>query len=157
MDIKHHFAHLRLKVESGYTITIQAVFYIALLFILLAFVFDFGSVGYMTSIATTAMRVAAQDAAKNIDVDLFTNEQEIRLGPNATSRAYEVASEVASGYHVAVLNVSVQSFNTRDVIYVQGHVDIDLPLLGSIFGIKQLIVPVEAYAEPAYGITQEEQ
>ena len=151
-----HLNRLWLKAESGYTVTIQAIFYIFLLFMFLAFVFDFGLVGYMTSIATSSMRVAAQDAAKNIDVETFINTQEIRLAPDALAQAQQTVSNMSGG-SVQVTQVVVNHQITYDAIVVQGKVNCPLPLLGSVFGLQAVVVPVQAYAEPAYGISQEGQ
>lgn len=147
---------LRLKAESGFTVTIQAVFYIFLLFIFLAFVFDFGLVGNLYSIATASMKVAAQDAAKNIDTTDFANTQEIRLSADALAVAQQEVSDMSGG-KVQVLSLRISHLDTRDVIVITGHVDCPLPLLRSLFGLQMLIVPVQAYAEPAYGIDQEGQ
>lgn len=156
MNICAGFHDMRRKLEAGYTVTFQAIFYVFLLFAFLAFVYDFGYAGYMTSIATAAMRAAAQDAVKNIDENLFLDEQEIRLADDALDRARQVASDTSGG-NVWVLKAEVSHLQTRDVIVLTGHVDVDLHLLGSIFGLKTIIIPVQAYAEPAYGINQEGQ
>ena len=144
------------KAESGFTVTIQGIFYIFLLFMFLAFVFDFGNVGYLVSIATTSMRVAAQDSAKNIDMETFIDTQEIRLAPDALAQAQQEVSDMAGGA-VNVTQVAVNHQVTYDVIVVRGNVNCPLPLLGSVFGLQSVIVPVEAYAEPAYGISEEGQ
>jgi hypothetical protein len=150
MDTHNRLNEIKRRLESGYTVTFQAILYIFLLFTFLAFVYDFGYAGYMTAIATASMRAAAQDAAKNIDVNLFLNDQVIRLADDATDRARQVASDTSGG-KVQVLSAEVRSLPTRDIIVVTGHVDVDLHLLGSIFGFKTIIIPVEAFAEPAYG------
>ncbi|HEY3342472.1 MAG TPA: hypothetical protein VGK81_10655 [Anaerolineae bacterium] len=155
-ELREGMHRLRLKAESGFTVTIQAVFYIFLLFIFLAFVFDFGLVGNLYSIATASMRVAAQDAAKNIDTTEFANTQEIRLSADALSVAQQEVTDMSGG-KVQVLSLEISHLATRDVIVISGHVDCPLPLLGSLFGLQMLIVPVQAYAEPAYGISQEGQ
>ena len=155
-ELSRGLNRLRLKAESGFTVTIQAIFYIFLLFMFLAFVFDFGLVGYMTSNATSSMRVAAQDAAKNIDTETFINTQEIRLAPDALTTAQTEVTNMSGGT-VNVTNVSVRTLNTYDVIVVQGSVRCPLPLLGSVFGLQAVVVPVQAYAEPAYGISKEGQ
>ena len=147
---------LRLKAESGFTVTIQAIFYIFLLFMFLAFVFDFGLVGYMTSNATSAMRVAAQDAAKNIDEETFINTQEIRLAPDALTVAQQEVTNMTGG-SVQVTGLRVSPLETYDVIVVEGSVQCPLPLLGSVFGLQAVVVPLQAYAEPAYGINEEGQ
>ena len=155
-DVRSKITGFRHKIESGYTITIQAVFYTFLLFIFLAFVFDFGLVGYLYSIATASMKVAAQDAAKNIDTTYFANTQQIRLTDGALGIAQQEVTNMSGG-KVQVLSLYVSHLTTRDVIVITGHVDCPLPLLGSLFGLKMIIVPVQAYAEPAYGISQEGQ
>lgn len=156
MNVRARCHEAQKKLEAGYTITFQAIIYVFLLFAFLSFVYDFGYAGYMTSIATAAMRAAAQDAAKNIDVDLFADQQEIRLADDALDRARQVASDTSGG-KVQVLSAEVSHLDTRDVIVLTGHVDVDLHLLGSIFGLKTIIIPIQAYAEPAYGINQEGQ
>ncbi len=155
-DVRSKVTAFRLKAESGYTITIQAVFYTFLLFIFLAFVFDFGLVGNLYSIATASMKVAAQDAAKNIDTTVFATTQQIRLSNGALGIAQQEVTNMSGG-KVQVLSLYVSHLATRDVIVITGHVDCPLPLLGSLFGLKMIIVPVQAYAEPAYGINQEGQ
>jgi hypothetical protein len=144
------------RAESGFTVTIQAVFYIFLLFIFLAFIFDFGLVGYLYSIGSASMKTAAQDAAKNVDTTDFATTQEIRLSENALAVAQQEVRDMSGG-KVQVLSLRISRLDTRDVIVITGHVDCPLPLLGSLFGLQMVIVPVQAYAEPAYGINQEGQ
>src|SRR5512133_3804891 len=66
---------IRVRVESGYTVTIQAIYYTVLLFIFFALIFDFGNAGYVATVGTEAARLAAQDAAKNIDQQAFIDNQ----------------------------------------------------------------------------------
>jgi hypothetical protein len=149
-------AEWRRRAESGFNVTIQSIYYVFLLFIFLALVFDFGNVGYVSSIASSAAFVAAQDAAKNIDVDAFIEHQEIRLNANALSRAQDIVSGMTDG-HVTVSDVSISHLRTRDVIVVRGTAVAALPLLNTVFNMATVSIPIEAYAEPAYGISEEGQ
>ena len=152
----HTLSQLRRKAESGFDVTIQAIYYILLLFIFFALIFDFGSAGFAATSGNEAMRMAAQDAAKNIDEMAFLNDQEVRLNNDALDRAQDLVTGMTDG-NVTVTSVSISRLNTRDVIVVQGTAAADLPVLGSLFGMAPLSIQVEAYAEPAYGISQEGQ
>lgn len=144
------------QAESGFTITIQAIYYVFLLFFFFALVYDFGNVGYVQSIASNAVRVAAQDAAKEIDVQFFLDTQEVRLSNDALSRAQAVVNGMTGG-KVIVNSVSVNRLQFRDVIVVQATATAQMPVIGSVFGINAVTMPVEAFAEPAFGISFEGQ
>ena len=151
-----HLQRMRRSAESGYTITIQALYYTLLLFIFFALIYDFGNVGYVQSIGSNAVRMAAQDAAKSIDTNVFLDTQEIRLNGGAVGRAQDVVNGMTGG-KVTINNVSVQSLQTRDVIVVEGTARAQMPILGSLFGLWSVDLPLKAYAEPAYGIQLEGQ
>lgn len=144
------------KAESGFTVTIQALYYVLLLFAFFALIYDFGNVGYVQSIASNAVRVAAQDAAKDIDPLVFLDTQEVRLSSGALGRAQDVVNGMTGGL-VHVDSISVNSLEKRDVIVVKGTATADLPVIGSLFGFSTINIPLEAYAEPAYGISEEGQ
>ena len=150
------FSHWRRKAESGFDVTIQSIYYILLLFIFFALIFDFGSAGFIATSGNEAMRMAAQDAAKNIDVQAFLDNQEVRLTNDALARAQDLVNGMTGG-KVTVTGVSISRLNRRDVIVVQGTAMADMPVLGSLFGLPALPLQVEAYAEPAYGISEEGQ
>jgi hypothetical protein len=143
-------------VESGYTIIFQATYYTFILFMLMGFIFDFGGVGYAIAIANNATRLAAQDAAKNIDVQRYIDDQEIRLNGDAEQVARDMVSGLTGG-QVQVTGVSVNKMTTRDVITVQAQATVGLPILGTLFGLGDITIPVEAYAEPAFGVGEEGQ
>jgi hypothetical protein len=144
------------KAESGFSITIQAIFYVYLLFFFFALVYDFGNVGYVQTIASNAVRVAAQDAAKEIDIDAFLETQEVRLSADALGRAQNVVNGMTGG-RVTIDSVAVNSLQYRDVIVVRGTATAQMPVIGSVFGINAVQIPVEAFAEPAFGISLEGQ
>lgn len=145
------------KAESGFfTVTIQAIYYVVLLFLFFALVYDFGGAGYVFTIASNAVRMAAQDAAKNIDVDAFLDDQEIRLSDDAMDRAQDLVNGMAEG-HVIITSLSINRMDRRDVIVVEGNVVANMPVLGSMFGLGAITIQVQGYAEPAYGIGEEGQ
>ncbi len=144
------------QAESGLSVTIQGIYYILLLFTFFAVVYDIGNAGYVATISTNAVRVAAQDAAKHIDELTFIETQEVRLSPDALGRAQDVVNGLTGG-KVAILQVKVTSLQKHDVIMILGHAHAALPVMGAVFGIDDVIIPVEAYAEPAYGISLEGQ
>jgi hypothetical protein len=143
-------------VESGYTVTVQAIYYTMLLFMFFALIFDFGNAGYVATVATNSARLAAQDAAKNVDQEAFINDQEIRLSPDALTRAQELVSSATKG-QVTVTEVTINHLATRDVIAVYASATAQMPVLGSLFGLGAITFPIQAFAEPAYGIDQEGQ
>lgn len=144
------------KAESGFTITIQSIFYVYLMFFFFALVYDFGNVGYVQTIASNAVRVAAQDAAKEIDVQTFLDTQEVRLSTDALNRAQDVVNGMTGG-KVTITSIAVNSLKYRDVIVVRGTATAQMPIIGSVFGINDVQIPLEAYAEPAFGISFEGQ
>ena len=143
-------------VESGYTTIFQATFYTYILFMFLGFVFDFGGVGYGIAIGSNATRLAALDAAKNIDVQHYIDEQGIRLNGNAEQSARDLVNGLTGG-KVSVISVSVHDVSAHNVIMVESRATIALPILGSLFGLGPVTIPFMAYAEPAFGIGQEGQ
>ncbi len=151
-----HLRNLQRKAESGFTVTIQALYYTIILFMFFALIYDFGNVGYVQSIGGNAVRVAAQDAAKDIDPLVFLETQEIRLAGGATGRAQTVVNGL-TGNRVRIDSVSVNSLQTRDVIIVRATATANLPVIGSLFGFSTIDIPLEAYAEPAFGIEEEGQ
>jgi hypothetical protein len=144
------------KVEAGYTVTIQAVYYTVLLFVFFALIYDIGNAGFVATIANNAARLAAQDAAKNIDPQAFIDNQEIRLSADALTRAQDMVDGITNG-KLTLSSVAIRRQSTRDVIEVRGDAVADMPVLGSLFGLQSVTIPVEAYAEPAYGISEEGQ
>jgi len=142
--------------ESGFTVTIQAMYYTVLLFMFFALIYDFGNVGYVQSISSNAVRVAAQDAAKNIDPNVFLDKQEVRLNAGALGQAQSVVNGMTGGL-VKIDNVAIQSLQKRDVIVVRATATAQLPIIGSLFGINSVQIPLQAFAEPASGIQTEGQ
>ncbi len=146
----------RCRAESGYTVTVQAIYYTIMLFMFFALIYDFGGAGYVATVGTEAARLAAQDAAKHIDQQAFIDSQEVRLSPDAVARAQQLVNSATAG-NVQVTSVTINSLSARDVIAVYATARAPMPVLGSLFGIQPIIFPIAAFAEPAYGINQEGQ
>ena len=142
--------------EAGYTIIFQATYYTLLMYMFLGLIYDFGGVGYAIVIANNAVRLAALDAVRNIDTQKYFDTQEIRLDSNAEQSARDMVSGLTAG-GVEVTSVSVNHLVTRDVILVSAEVEVGFPILGSLFGMNPVTVPIQAYAEPAFGIAEEGQ
>ena len=81
--------------ERGYTVTFQATYYVFLLFMFAGLIYDFGGLGLAVSIASNATRLAAQDAAKNIDLQTYVDTQQIRLSGDALTAAQNLFSVIA--------------------------------------------------------------
>jgi hypothetical protein len=150
------FRRMWQQAESGYTVTVQAIYYVFVLYLFFALIYDFGQAGYVFTVASNAARMAAQDAAKNIDEDIFVIDQEVRLNDGALASAQEVADTMTGG-RMTITSLRVSELDARDVIVVQGTAVAHLPILGAAFGMPTISIPVEGYAEPAYGIAEEGQ
>lgn len=144
------------RTERGYTVSFQATYYVFLLFLFAGFIYDFGGLGLAVSVAGNATRLAAQDAAKNIDLQTYFDTQEVRLSGDALSVAQNLVGDMTGG-RVQVTGVSVNRLAARDVIVVRASTRASMPFLGSVFGFAPVNVAVEAQAEPAFGIAAEGQ
>ena len=60
---------------------------------------------------------------------------------------------------VTVTSVRVNPIDERgvDVIAVYATATANMPVLGSLFGLGSITFPIQAFAEPAYGIDEEGQ
>ncbi len=142
--------------ESGYTVTFQAVYYTVMLFMFFALIYDFGNVGYAFSVTSNVARLAAQDAAKDIDTSTFINDQQIRLKSDALARAQNYVDGMTNG-RMKITSLTINHLNTRDVLVLQAYTTADVPVLHSLFGLAPVTLWISAYAEPAYGISREGQ
>ena len=154
--MKYHLKSVRRKAESGFTITIQSLYYLSLLLIFFALIYDYGNVGYAYTISSNVARLAAHDAVKNIDEQLFIEHQEIRLRPDAIDRAQSFVDTMTNGSMV-VTELEISRLEARDVIILRANIVVPTTVLNSVFGIPSVSIPVEAFAEPAYGIIEEGQ
>jgi hypothetical protein len=151
----HFISAFKRLAETGFTVAIQSIYYTMMIFVFFALIFDFGNVGYVYTISSNAARLAAQDAAKDINQDAFINSQLILLNDDAVTRAQDFVSEMTNG-KMTIVDVSL-SQPDKKYILVRAMVNANLPVLNSLFGMQPVQIPVQAFAEPAYGINEEGQ
>ena len=144
------------KAEAGYTVTFQAVYYTVLLFVFFALIYDFGGLGYIFSVTSNVARLAAQDAAKDVDTSTFIADQQIRLNSDALTRAQAYVDGMTNE-QMTITSLTINHLDTRDVIALEAYTTVNLPVLHSLFGMEPVKLSIAAYAEPAYGISQEGQ
>ena len=154
---------LRKQAESGVTITIQAIYYIFILFLFFALIYDFGHVAYTASAGRSVAQMAANYAAKAVDYSVFLTNQEVRLNEDGARKGAEEYVNVIAPSHGAPLidldpgSPKVVSVGARDLIKVEGTVKARTPFLGYLFGINDITINVEGYAEAAFGVGSEGQ
>jgi hypothetical protein len=150
------------RCESGMGVTFTAIWYIFLLFMLLAMVFDFGRVAYISSVSYNAARVAAQEAAKNVDKDAFAAGQDIVFTNNSmvvADATYRLLTDgVIPPYVAGSFRAERRKLpNGQKFFRIEVQTSARLAMLESMFGIPPVLLTVEAFAEPAYGIDEEQQ
>jgi hypothetical protein len=173
--MKQHSAKLRQllrRAESGAgAITFQVIGYTYMLFLLLALVYDFGGAIYVQQTSKSAVVVAAQELAKDVDTDGFFANQEVQLKDkgsgqlmteaqqyadmttgHATFGSYRGGSSVLQPGRVEITQASIEPFGFTERVVVRGEVIAPLPVLNSILGIPNIRLRVEAYAAPEFGI-----
>ena len=154
---------LRRHAESGVTVSIQSIYYIFILFLFFALIYDFGSVAYTASAARSVAQMAANYAAKAVDSNVFLANQEVRLNEDgARTSAENYVNVIAPGHGAPHIDLDagspkVVSVGPRDLVKVEGSVKARTPFLGYLFGINEIEIQVEGYAEPAFGAGAEGQ
>jgi hypothetical protein len=152
------------KCESGMDVTFTAMSYTMLLLALLALVYEFGRLTYISSVSYNAARVAAQEAAKNIDWQLFQSSQEIFFTDQSLVTAQTTYDALTDTVIPPPIPGKFEVYRTKlpngqKFIRIQVQTMVTLPVLDSLSlaSIPPVMLTVEAYAEPAYGIDEETQ
>jgi hypothetical protein len=156
------------RLESGAgAVTFQVIGYVYILFLLLALVYDFGGVIFMQQVAKSAVVVAAQELAKDVDDNVFYGDQEVRLRWNGPAvlvpRAQSIANLVANGSStmtvtpVKITNAYMTAEELTDKVTVEGQLLAPLPVLNSVLGVPPVTINVSAVAQPEFGIVQTNQ
>lgn len=144
------------RLQQGSEVTIQSIYYVFILFIMLGLVYDFGNVGYAIAIGRSAALSAAQDAGKQVDTGAFAGGQNVRLSDAAVARASQLVSGMTGG-KASVISASVNNNGKHSVVGMTVKVSARLPILNTVFGVGPLQIPITAQAEAAFGIGQEGQ
>ena len=143
--------------ERGQSITIMALFLLPVLLLAVGLLVDLSHVAVGQVRAQDAVDLAAQDAAKELDVGSFTVRQEVRLHPGALQVAQARVREYTGGDWLVLTQLSLFYPDARHVaVYVAGEVEIPTRFLW-LLGIRTITRRVEAIAVPALGITGEGQ
>ena len=158
--------------ETGLDVTFTAIGYIILMFIMLTMVHDFGRIAYVSSVSYNAARAAAQEAAKQVDVNAFLSGQEIVFNTQVNNAAWQKYDEMTNGVIPPLLPpFQVDTHNIRDgqkMVRIEVHTMVSFSTLNGFLSayhgdsepptiIPPVELTVEAYAEPAFGINKETQ
>jgi uncharacterized membrane protein len=139
-----------LRNERGQSFILMLLVILPLLILVFGLAYDLGNVAAGVSIAQNAADLAAQEAAKMVDVTHYVTYQDVRLRPEAALVAQQVADEMTGGAFV-VDGVYVDG----EFIRVEGRVSVRTPFLDTFLGRRNVTRPVVGIAEAAYGIEQE--
>ncbi len=136
--------------ENGQSFIVMLLVVLPLLLLVLGVAYDLGNAAAGVTIAQNAADLAAQEAAKLVDVGYFVQYQEVRLRPEAATVAQQMAEEMTGGAFV-VEGVYVED----EVVVVTGRVSVQTPFLHTFLGVPRLTRPVESYARLYHGAERE--
>ncbi len=149
------------QAESGAGgITFQVIGYVYLLTILLGLVYDFGAVIFTQTVLKSAVVVASQQLAKNVDRGVFLNQQEVRLIAPTLAQAQNEANRVAQNSltmtapRITITSARLVSQGLIDKIEVEGTAQANLPVLNTLLGFTPITIRASAVAAPEFGINQ---
>ncbi len=136
--------------ERGQSIVVMLLLLIPLLILVIGLVYDLGNVAAAQTVAQDAADLAAQDAAKQIDVGHFLDTQEVILAPDAVWVASWWVDYVTDG-RMQLLDL----YTTEEgQIVLKGQVAVKTRFL-SVIGIPTVHRRVEAIARPRFGAQNE--
>jgi Flp pilus assembly protein TadG len=156
------------RAESGAgAVSFQIIGYVYLLTVLLALVYDFGAVIFAQQVLKSAVVVASQELAKDVDEGVFYGDQEVRLVWRSCDDlkviAQGVADNVSGGSttmrapRITITSACMSAQADTDVVTVRGSVQAQLPALSTLIGMAPITLNAEAVAKPEYGITSTSQ
>ena len=151
------------QAESGAgAISFQVIGYVYLLVIMLALVYDFGGVIFAQQVLKSAVVVASQELAKDVDANVFNGDQEVRLvwrscgelQPMAQAAANRVTngSGTLRASNVTITSACMEARAHSDAVIVRGRVNAQMPILNLLLGIQPIAINAEAVAMPNFGI-----
>ena len=136
--------------ERGQSIVVMLLLLIPILILVIGLVYDLGHVAAAQTVAQDAADLAAQDAAKQIDVQHFLETQEVVLAPDAVWVASWWVDYVTAG-RMQLLNLYTTA---EGQIVLKGQVAVDTRFLG-VVGIPTVRRQVLAIARPRFGAQNE--
>jgi hypothetical protein len=136
--------------ERGQSLVVMLLLLVPLLVLVIGLVHDLGNVAAAQTIAQDAADLAAQDAAKQIDVAHYATTQEVILSPDALFVAGWWVDYVTGG-RMRVTDL----YATMDgEIVLEGEVTVSTGFL-SLVGIPVVHRRVVAIARPRFGAQEE--
>lgn len=138
------------RAECGQSFVVMLLVIMPLLLLVLGTAYDLGNAAAGVVIAQNAADLAAQEAGKMVDVGHFVGREEVRLRPQATLVAQQVADELTGGAFV-VDGVYISG----QLVVVEGRVSVRTPFLRVFLGIRRITRPVQGVAEAAHGAERE--
>jgi hypothetical protein len=136
--------------ERGQSIVLTLLLLIPILVLVIGLVYDLGNVAAAQTVAQDAADLAAQDAAKQIDVQHFLETQEVILAPDAVWVAAWWVDDMTAGRRQLL-----QLYTTaQGQIVLQGEVAVETRFLG-VVGISVVRRQVVAIARPRFGAQNE--
>jgi hypothetical protein len=157
---KTHWLRFKAQAELGMDVAFQGIWYSLLLFMLFVVVMQMGQVVYQVSGVYNAARAAVQEGAKEIDRGKFVNENLVELAPAAAIDTALDTFDTVAGELDADATVSADTIRGQRVLHMQVELPIQFTILNSMFGdtvIPDITTTIDVYAEPTFGISQENQ
>ena len=137
--------------QRGQSYTTMFLLALPLLIVIIGMAYDLSNVAIAQTMAQNAADLAAQEAAKQIDVPHFLAHQQVILAPDALAVANATAAGMTDG-RMIVRSLRLLDGGRR--IYLEGEVRVKMLIL-PLIGISEVRREVRAVAEPAFGIQQE--
>lgn len=132
--------------QAGQSFIVMLLLVLPLLLLVLGVAHDLGNLAAGVSVAQNAADLAAQEAAKLVDVGHFVGWEEVRLRPQAALVAQQVADGLTGGaFRVDAVYVA------GTVVVVEGRVTVHTPFLDAFLGRGAVTRRVQGVAEAAHG------
>lgn len=142
--------------ERGLSLLVQALLVVPILVAIIGLTYDLGAVAIVQARAQDAIDLAAQDAAKELNVGRFTAGQEVTLSQGAVARAQARLAEYSGGQVQLVSARLVKPDPAHTGVFLSGVTVVPTRFLRTL-GVTQITRRVAATAIPAFGIAGEGQ
>jgi len=139
------------SLERGFSVTVQGLFYVVLLWWCFGLIYDLGGAAYLAARLRSAAMTAAQDGAKELDLLEFYRTDGVQLAhDSARARAQITFARQMNGIPCEI-DVSVQSGALRDFVVVNARTVAPMRVM-QVFGMHDLTLNARFTAEAVPGI-----
>ncbi len=152
------------QAECGVDTMFAGMWYTVLLFVMFVVLMEFGNTMYTTSSAYNAARAAAQDAAKKVDRDEFLQNQVVVLNSgSAEAIARDTFENIYTSLPLSLVVIAHPDATNMRYVEVAVEIEFTYPILNSLLGngfgtlVGNSTAKISAFAEPAFGIDDEQQ